>query len=77
MCAGWKHEDGSDEWLRDPLIRLVMSSDGVTEEAMIGVLRQLRHDLAVRERRTRLADLPSASWTHRVSHVTAVRANGR
>jgi hypothetical protein len=77
MCAGWRHEDGSDEWLRDPLIRLVMNSDGVTEEAMIGVLRQLRHDLAARERRTRLTNLPPESWRHRVSRVSAIRVDGR
>jgi hypothetical protein len=36
--------------LRDPLIRLVMISDGVTEEAMIAVMEQLRQSLAARQR---------------------------
>jgi len=35
--------------LRDPLIRLVMDSDGVTEQAMIALMRQLRRSLAARE----------------------------
>jgi len=37
--------------LRDPLIRLVMDSDGVTELEMIAVMDQLRHALAAREAR--------------------------
>ena len=35
--------------LRDPLIRLVMESDGVTEQEMIAVMDQLRRALAARE----------------------------
>ena len=39
--------------LRDPLIRLVMESDGVTEQEMIAVLYQLRRALVERECRPR------------------------
>lgn len=54
MCAGWNDDDDwDDDVLRDPLIRLVMQSDGVTEEVMIGVMQRLRHDLAARELRGR------------------------
>jgi hypothetical protein len=35
--------------LRDPLIRLVMDSDSVTEQAMIALMQQLRRSLAARE----------------------------
>jgi hypothetical protein len=35
--------------LRDSLIRLVMKSDGVTEQEMIAVIDQLRRALAARE----------------------------
>ena len=42
MCAG--QDDGMrfPDLLRDPLIRLVMESDGVTEQEMNGVMDQLR-----------------------------------
>ena len=41
MCAG--QDDGMrfPDLLRDPLIRLVMESDGVTEQEMNGVMDQL------------------------------------
>lgn len=35
--------------LHDPLIRLVMKSDGVTEQEMIAVVDQLRRSLTARE----------------------------
>jgi hypothetical protein len=38
--------------LRDPLIRLVMNSDGVTENAMIAVMDQLSRSLAARKSQT-------------------------
>jgi hypothetical protein len=50
MCGG------SDDGLRflgllgDPLIRLVMASDGVTEQEMIALMDQLHRALAGRER---------------------------
>ena len=48
MCAGLDGKKGVRALLRDPLIRLVMSSDGVTEQAMIALLDQLRQSLAER-----------------------------
>ena len=38
MCIASKNERGVIELLQDPLIRLVMDSDGVTEQAMIATL---------------------------------------
>jgi hypothetical protein len=35
--------------LRDPLIRLVMKSDGVSEQAMVALIDQLRSNLQERE----------------------------
>ncbi len=53
--AGVAREDEAafGNLLRDPLIRLVMKSDGVTEEAMIALMTQLRRSLAERQSRTR------------------------
>jgi hypothetical protein len=51
VCAGLDGKEGVRALLRDPLIRLVMSSDGVTEQAMIALLDQLRQSLAEREHR--------------------------
>ena len=39
--------------LRDPLTRLVMKSDGVTEETMIALMTELRRTLAARQNRMR------------------------
>jgi hypothetical protein len=49
MSAGL--DDGAEfaSLLRDPLIRLVMNSDGVTEQDMIAVMNQLRRSLKARE----------------------------
>ena len=49
MCAG--QDDGMrfPDLLRDPLIRLVMESDGVAEQEMIALMDQLRRALAARE----------------------------
>jgi hypothetical protein len=49
MCTAAKNKRGVIELLRDPLIRLVMDSDGVTEQAMIATLEHLRIALAARE----------------------------
>lgn len=51
MCAGSNDEAGLNSLLRDPLIRLVMDSDGVTEQAMIALVEQVRRSLAARKRR--------------------------
>jgi hypothetical protein len=50
VCAGSDDEVVSTGLLRDPLIRLVMESDGVTEQAMIALVEQVRRTLAARER---------------------------
>ena len=49
MCVG--SDDGMrfSDLLREPLIRLVMESDGVTEQEMIAVMYQLRRALAARD----------------------------
>ena len=44
---------GFPDLLRDPLIWLVMESDGATEQEMIGVIDRLRCALATREWRIR------------------------
>jgi hypothetical protein len=49
MCARTDDEVGFDSLLRDPLIRLVMASDGVTEQDMIAVMGKLRRVMAARE----------------------------
>ena len=48
MCVGLNDDEGLTGLLRDPLVRLVMQSDGVTEQAMAAVLAQLRRSLAAR-----------------------------
>jgi hypothetical protein len=53
MCAGQNDEMRFPDLLRDPLIRLVMESDGVTEQEMNGVMDQLRRALVERECRRR------------------------
>ena len=49
MCAESDDRLEFARMLRDPLIRLVMDSDGVTEQEMIAVMDQLRRALAARE----------------------------
>ena len=49
MCAEQDDRMRFPDLLRDPLIRLVMESDGVTEQEMNGVMDQLRRALAARE----------------------------
>lgn len=49
MCAGSDNQGGLVGLLRDPLIRLVMNSDGVTEQDMIDLMDQLHRSLAARE----------------------------
>jgi hypothetical protein len=53
MCAESDDRLEFASMLRDPLIRLVMDSDGVTEQEMIAVMDQLRRALAAREGRLR------------------------
>ena len=49
MCVG--SDDGMrfSDLLRDPLIRLVTESDGVTEQKMVAVMYQLCRALAARD----------------------------
>ena len=51
MCAGQNDVMRFPDLLRDPLIRLVMKSDGVTQSEMIALMDQLRRALAAREDR--------------------------
>ena len=50
MRVGSDEEIGLANLIRDPLIRLVMKSDGVTEQAMMALMDQVRDALAVRAR---------------------------
>ena len=45
-------DTGFESLLRDPLIRLVMDSDGVTDEALIALMDQLRCYLTDRNNHT-------------------------
>jgi hypothetical protein len=47
--------------LRDPLIRLAMESDGLTEQEMIALMDQLRRVLAARKGYIRSLDRRQAS----------------
>jgi hypothetical protein len=49
VCTG-SDDEVVTSLLRDPLIRLVMNSDGVTEQAMIALVEQVRRSLVVHER---------------------------
>jgi hypothetical protein len=46
--AGSDAEFGLASLIRDPLIRLVMKSDGVTEQAMMALMDQVRRSLTLR-----------------------------
>jgi hypothetical protein len=50
VCVGSDGEVGLTSMLRDPLIRLMMHSDGVTERAMLALVEQVRRSLAARKR---------------------------
>jgi hypothetical protein len=52
-------------WLRDPMIRLVMESDGVTEQEMIALVRRIT--AAVASRPEALPSLPQ--WRGQESHA--------
>jgi hypothetical protein len=53
MCGGSENGLRFPDLLRDPLIRLVMKSDGVTEQEIVAVMDQLHRVLAAREDRGR------------------------
>ena len=67
MCAGPNDQDGLASLLRDPLIRMVMNSDGVTEQDMIDLMDQLRPSLATRERELRSAHRCLDALTRRLN----------
>jgi hypothetical protein len=48
MCAETDCEATFGDLLRDPLIRLVMASDGVTDRDMVALRDQVRRALAAR-----------------------------
>ena len=49
MCAEQNDVMRFPDLLSDPLIRLVMKSDGITEQEMNALMVQLRRALAARE----------------------------
>jgi len=51
MCGGSDDGPRFPELLRDPLIQMVMRSDGVTEQHIITFVGQLRRTPAAREHR--------------------------
>ena len=48
MCARADYDVTFASLLHDPLIRLVMLSDGVTEDAMVALMNRVRRSLAAR-----------------------------
>lgn len=48
MCAEDRKASTLRGWLRDPMIRLVMESDGVTDEEMIALVRRVCDAVASR-----------------------------
>ena len=55
MCARANYDEAFTSLLHDPLIRLVMASDGVTDDAMIDLMTQVRQAIAAREQPRRPA----------------------
>ena len=53
MCARANYDEAFTSLLHDPLIRLVMLSDGVTEDALIDLMTQVRQSIAAREQARR------------------------
>jgi len=54
------------QFLRDPLIRLVMQSDGVTDHEMIALVRRVSAALAARS-----AECPESGWALHVQEGQA------
>ena len=48
MCTEQTKASTLRGWLRDPMIRLVMDSDGVTDEEMIALVRRVCEAVASR-----------------------------
>jgi hypothetical protein len=55
VCTRADYDETFANLLHDPLIRLVMQSDGVTEEAMVALLSRVRGSLLARVRPPRPA----------------------
>jgi len=55
VCARANYDEAFTSLLHDPLIRLVMASDGVTDDAMIDLMTQVRQAIAAREQPRRPA----------------------
>jgi hypothetical protein len=49
VCARANYDEAFTSLLHDPLIRLVMASDGVTDDAMVDLMTQVRQSIAARE----------------------------
>jgi hypothetical protein len=64
VCAETDCEAGFGDLVRDPLIQLVMQSDGVTEREMLALRDQVRCALAARTSSIAMQAAPSAS-SHR------------
>ena len=52
MCTDAQKDYGCIDLLEDPLIRLVMKSDGVVEDEIAALLERVRQALLSEERRT-------------------------
>jgi hypothetical protein len=59
MCAEQTMAPTLRGWLRDPMIRLVMESDGVTEHEMIALVRRVTAGVASRPE----ALAPLSQWS--------------
>jgi ABC-type phosphonate transport system ATPase subunit len=62
MCGGPDIVKTFPDLLRDPLIRLVMASDGISEQEMRAVMNQLRRVLAARETERRSSARHSSGY---------------
>jgi hypothetical protein len=70
--AGSDEELGLVDLMRDPLIRLVMQSDGVTEQAMMALIDQVRDALTERTRNAGRMDCDAAARRWRGNVQSAV-----
>jgi hypothetical protein len=52
MCTDGQKDYGCIDLLEDPLIRLVMKSDGVVEDEIAALLERVRQALLSEERKT-------------------------
>jgi hypothetical protein len=52
MCTDAQRDNGCTDLLKDPLVRLVMESDGVSEQEITALMERVRQAL-LSDRRTR------------------------